>query len=152
MQTWCPSQKTNRGFGFPCARSSKQCSLVIHQQDALFRLAHVQAHLALETISHFRLIPHWKRPPCPASSRIRQFWPCQGKGEMCYSAHAGEAETGNAGEQPDGGIACRNSSWTMGRARSFRRVLGLGLGGRPTGGGTPPSGLYGFCVETTSDR
>src|ERR1022692_4058285 len=73
MQTWCPSQKTNRGFGFPCARSSKQCSLVIHQQDALFRLAHVQAHLALETISHFRLIPHWKRPPCPGSSRIGQF-------------------------------------------------------------------------------
>src|ERR1022692_879996 len=33
--------------------------IVIHQQDALFRLAHVQAHLALETISHFRLIPHW---------------------------------------------------------------------------------------------
>src|ERR1035438_1860279 len=45
----------------------------IHQQDALFRLAHVQAHLALETISHFRLIPHWKRPPCPGSSRIGQF-------------------------------------------------------------------------------
>src|ERR1017187_10412342 len=45
----------------------------MHQQDALFRLAHVQAHLALETISHFRLIPHWKRPPCPGSSRIGQF-------------------------------------------------------------------------------
>src|ERR1039458_8117699 len=47
--------------------------IVIHQQVALFRLAHVQAHLALETISHFRLIPHWKRPPCPGSSRIGQF-------------------------------------------------------------------------------
>jgi hypothetical protein len=45
-----------------------------HRQDALFRLAHVQAHLALETISYFRLIPHWKRPRPPGSSRIGQFW------------------------------------------------------------------------------
>src|ERR1022692_2713476 len=99
MQTWCPSQKTNRGFGFPCARSSKQCSLVIHQQDALFRLAHVQAHLALETISHFRLIPHWKRPPCPASSRIGQFWPCQGKVEMSYSLQSRNVRFCGAGER-----------------------------------------------------
>jgi len=28
----------------------------------------------------------------------------------CHSARAGEAETGNAGERPDGGIAGRNSS------------------------------------------
>src|ERR1039458_7277573 len=35
-----------------------------------------QAHPALETISHFRLIPHWKRPPCPGSSRIGQFSVC----------------------------------------------------------------------------
>ena len=32
-------------------------------------------------------------------------------------------ETGNAGEQPDQGITGRNSSRTMGRARSTRRAL-----------------------------
>jgi hypothetical protein len=40
----------------------------------------------------------------------------------CYYAGVGEAETGSAGEQPDRGIAGRNSSRTMSRARSFRRV------------------------------
>src|ERR1039457_3159717 len=41
---------------------------------------------------------------------------------------SGEAETGNAGEQPDQGIAGRNSSRTMSRAWSSRRVLLPGHG------------------------
>src|ERR1022692_474745 len=64
---------TNSCISAKLSRSKFFMLIVIHQQDALFRLAHVQAHLALETISHFRLIPHWKRPPCPGSSRIGQF-------------------------------------------------------------------------------
>src|ERR1019366_3908552 len=66
---------TNSCISAKLSRSKFFMVIVIHQQDALFRLAHVQAHLALETISHFRLIPHWKRPPCPGSSRIGQFSP-----------------------------------------------------------------------------
>ena len=39
---------------------SKFCMLmVIHQQDANFHRRHFQAHLALETHTHFRLIMHW---------------------------------------------------------------------------------------------
>src|ERR1022692_3888277 len=119
----------------------------------------------------------WGRPSLleelNAMGRTRQwgFGGCQGKVEMSYSLQSRNVRFCGAGERvrviltmpvkrrramlasnPIEEIAGRNSSWTMGRARSFRRVLGLGLGGRPTGGGTPPSGLYGFCVETTSDR
>src|ERR1019366_2073915 len=46
----------------------------------------------------------------------------------CYSGRAGEAATGNAGEHPDQGIAGRNSSRTMSRAWSSRRVLLPGHG------------------------
>ncbi len=56
-------------------------------------------------------------------------------------ACAGEAETGNGGEQPDQGIAGRNSSRTMRRMWSSRRVLRSGPG--PTDGrqSVPARGL-----------
>ena len=47
---------------------------------------------------------------------------------LFYDRAVGEAETGNAGEQPDRGIAGRNSSGTMRRACSSRHVLWLGSG------------------------
>jgi len=54
---------------------------------------------------------------------------------------AGEAETGSGGDQPDQGIAGRNSSGRWARACSSRRVLLPGLRGRPAGGGRlPPQG------------
>ena len=53
----------------------------------------------------------------------------QGKVETSASSvRAGEAETGSGGDQPDQGIAGRNSSRTMRRAWSSRRVLLPGLG------------------------
>ncbi len=44
------------------------------------------------------------------------------------SERAGEAETGSGGDQPDRGIAVRNSSRRWARARSSRRILGLESG------------------------
>jgi hypothetical protein len=49
-------------------------------------------------------------------------------GSAWWSVRAGEAETGSGGDQPDQGIAGRNSSRTMSRACSSRRVLLPGLG------------------------
>src|SRR5215831_17809677 len=49
-------------------------------------------------------------------------------GSACYSAIAGEAQTGSGGDQPDRGITGGNSSRTMRRAWSSRRVLLLGRG------------------------
>jgi hypothetical protein len=103
--------------------------------------------------------------PCPGTLGA----PCQRKIEMSYSpqnrnvrfcqggarmrvslAVPVKRRRAIAGEQPDQGIAGRNSSRTMSGARSFRRVLLLGLGCRPTGGGTPPPGQDG--LGTPSDR
>jgi hypothetical protein len=58
--------------------------------------------------------------------------------ERFWDEDAGEAETGNADEQPDQGIAGRNSSLTMGQGALLPSRLLPRLGGRPTGGGTPP--------------
>jgi hypothetical protein len=65
----------------------------------------------------------------------------------------GEAATGSAGEQPDQGIAERNSSRTMIRAWSSRRVLVPGLGAdRREAARFPPQDLVLVLVLTTSDR
>src|SRR6202023_2860512 len=49
-------------------------------------------------------------------------------GQSNYAGRVGEAETGSGGDQPDRGIAGRNSSRTMRGAWSSRRVLLPGLG------------------------
>src|SRR5215472_17566987 len=46
-----------------------------------------------------------------------------GSGNRFILDRVGEAETGSGGDQPDRGIAGRNSSRTMRRAWSSRRVL-----------------------------
>src|SRR5947207_8171118 len=45
--------------------------IVIHPQHPTFSF---QAHLALESNSHFRLTPHWNRTPPSGSFRIGQFY------------------------------------------------------------------------------
>src|ERR1022692_2797067 len=101
---------TNSCISAKLSRSKFFMLIVIHQQDALFRLAHVQAHLALETISHFRLIPHWKRPPCPGSSRIGQFSPLTAI-MICYTMpdliHDGPFRRAPNG--PCSGVPCPNT-------------------------------------------
>jgi hypothetical protein len=68
----------------------------------------------------------------------------------CYSAGAGEAETGSGGDQPDRGIAGRNSS-ADDETWSSRHVLlpGLRADRRQTAGSAPG---FGFDAETTSDQ
>src|SRR5260370_30286464 len=53
---------------------SRFCRLiVIHQQDAFSDCGYSQAHLALETILRFRLIPHWNQTPRSGPSCIEHW-------------------------------------------------------------------------------
>src|SRR5690349_3472348 len=81
--------------------------------------------------------PRWQ-------SRNVPYWRLE---SACYSAIAGEAETGNAGEQPDRGIAGRNSSRTMSRARSSSRRVLYRASGADQREAAPPLGfeMFWFC-------
>ena len=80
---------------------------------------------------------------------------CRGAcGSAWYSARAGEAETGNAGEQPDRGIAGRNSSADDEKERGPPGAF-FYLGSGPTSGrrlGPAPGFGFDFGFETTSDQ
>ena len=77
-----------------------------------------------------------------------------GRGVRVSLRRAGEAETGNAGEQPDRGIAGRNSSADDEMERD-PPVAFFYLGSGPTNGrrhGPAPGFGFGFDFETTSDQ
>ena len=70
----------------------------------------------------------------------------------CYSAGAGEAETGSGGDQPDRGIAGRNSSADDEKERDPPGAF-FYLGPGPTVGRRHGPALgFGFGFETPSDQ
>ncbi len=64
---------------------------------------------------------------------------------------AGEAETGSGGDQPDQGIAGRNSSADDEKERGPPDAF-FYLGPGPTGGRHGPAPGFGFDWETPSDQ
>src|ERR1051325_8611325 len=99
-----------------------------------------------------------------ALSRQSRNVPLAGKVEMspfgralrsaCYVQLAGEAETGSAGEQPDRGVAGRNSSADDEKERDPPGAF-FDLGSGPTSGrryGPDPGVGFGFGFETPSDQ
>src|SRR5213075_1767783 len=70
----------------------------------------------------------------------------------CYASAAGEAETGSGGDQPDQGIAGRNSSADDEMERDPPDAFCY-LGSGPTiGRRHGPAPGFGFDFETTSDQ
>ena len=73
-------------------------------------------------------------------------------GQSNYAGRVGEAETGSGGDQPDQGIAGRNSSADDEMERDPPGAFCY-LGSEPTSGrrhGSAPG--FGFDLETTSDQ